>query len=665
MKTIKHIILAVLVIITAMSFVSCQKESYNGQEQVTVLDPNHTEDLFRLAVENGYSLYSYSEKGSYHHFIFHDVTVINSIKDKYPEGISQLDIPKAIVKNIEMGAYSCTVEFNSGKKSQIHQYGELLLTLAENIDTILFRNHQAVIPFKILATNGEKLTMSKASLDGCDIKLESINETDARLIIQPDNAKGNAKITFTNGLASARCNIVFDTYKIHIGDIPTSFGDGEEFEFEGKIHTQLGIDDLAVESDPWIQAEIVKKEDNEGNETLAVKANLTRNETNKDRKGKISVIHKQGMIDPFVIELNQPYALFNREGMVPFTDKAFKETILEIADTNGDFDISPEEALEVKELNISGKGIHDLTGLNYFKNVWKLDAQDNDIVDGTIIKELPLLYWLDLKGNKNLRTFDVTGCTFFFEHCEFEVTDDLIYYTTRQQVFVTNASDPMCEYSKHVRDDRQSTNWSRQDEIITVKKHTKGSGYPIIFSSFSLIDVDINDGSYERFMMDKINFMLQNKGDKEFFDEWGDYLDIYIVLHIESNRNRNDYDEECWEKGIDGMLEYLEIQFCEKFYPFFAQHPEQKYQMCCLFQEMNPLTLKNEAQSWWYDSLRQKIGVLSQETTYHTKFGEDETFCYGDARSITNKMFYTQNGWVVIAECDKEKIIEIITDPNY
>ncbi len=663
MKTIKHIILAVLVLFTAMSFVSCQKESYNGQEQVTVLDPNHTEDLFRLAVENGYSLYSYSEKDSYHHFIFHDVKVIESVKDKYPEGISQLDIPKAIVKNIEMGAYSCTVEFNSGKKSQIHQYGELLLSLAENIDTILFRNHQAVIPFKILATNGEKLSMSKASLDGCKIKLESINETDARLIIQPDNAKGSAKITFTNGLASARCNIAFDTYKIHVRDIPSSFGDGEEFEFEGKIQTQLSIDDLAVESEPWIKTEIITKKDSEGKEILSLRVILARNETHKDRNGKVSVKHKGSLMEPFEFTLTQPYAFYNREGMVPFTDRAFKETMLETADINGDFDISPEEALAVKELNISGKGIKDLTGLGYFKNVWKFDGQDNDIVDGTIIKELPLLYWLDLKGNKNLKTFDVTGCTFFFEHCEFEVTDDLVYYTTRQQVFVTNASDPMCEHSKHVRDDRQSTDWSRQDEIITVKKHTKGSGYPIIFSSFSLIDVDINDGSYERFMMDKINFMLQNKGDKEFFDKWGDYLDIYIVLHIEPNRNRNDYDEECWEKGFDGMLGYLEIQFYEKFNPIFAKHPEQKYQMCCMFQEMNPFTIKNEAQHWTNYG-RHTVGTLGTNTAYHAKHGEDET-CYRDANSITNESFFTQNGWVVIAESDKEKIIEIITDPNY
>ena len=92
-------------------------------------------------------------------------------------------------------------------------------------------------------------------------------------------------------------------------------------------------------------------------------------------------------------------------------------------------------------------------------------TKEEIVLHATVLKELHQLYWLDLKGNKNLKTFDVTGCTQYFEHCEFEVTKDLVYYTFRQQVGVTNYSDPGCQHSKHIIDNRQTTDWSNQDEI--------------------------------------------------------------------------------------------------------------------------------------------------------------------------------------------------------
>ena len=80
-----------------------------------------------------------------------------------------------------------------------------------------------------------------------------------------------------------------------------------------------------------------------------------------------------------------------------------------MADKDGDDDISSEEAEAVEIINIKAKGVKDLTGLDWFKNTWKLDAGDNDIEDAMIVSELHYLHWLNLKGNKNLKCFDVRG----------------------------------------------------------------------------------------------------------------------------------------------------------------------------------------------------------------------------------------------------------------
>ncbi len=269
---------------------------------------------------------------------------------------------------------------------------------------------------------------------------------------------------------------------------------------------------------------------------------LSDNHTGKDRSTTVTLKEKSDKFKAKVITITQEQDEINPDpNSVAFADWNFKNAMLALADLNGDKEITEEEALTVTEINIADKGVNNLTGLEAFKNVWKFDAQNNDITDATVLKELHQLYWLDLKGNKNLKTFDVTGCTQYFEHCEFEVTADLVYYTFRQQVGVTNYSDPGCQHSKHVIDNRQTTDWSNQDEIVLMKKHTAGKGYPVVFTGISYIDADMNDGSFERQMRKAMELMLANY---PYMDEYGKYLDIYCVKHKTANRNQWDLTNE-------------------------------------------------------------------------------------------------------------------------
>lgn len=299
------------------------------------------------------------------------------------------------------------------------------------------------------------------------------------------------------------------------------------------------------------------------------------------------------------------------DDFVRFNDWAFMKAMLEIADTNRDGDIDTAEALAVTEINVAGKGIRDITGIGAFKNAWKFDAQDNDIIDGSEIAQMPSLYWLDLKGNKNLSTFDVTGCTLYFQHCEFEITDNLVYYTTRQQVQVTNASDRMCEHSRHVLDPRQTTDWSDQDETVLIKRHTEGKGYPIILTGISYIDIDMQDGSFMRMMNDMVDIISQYDA---VIKDYAKYIDFYAVKHKAVDRNQ--YFIEMDETNLDNpKMEQVfskvkkdQVELFEKIYTEFFPDVDSKNEMFPIFVEVNPSasSMLPMREDWGINVLTQK-----------------------------------------------------------
>ena len=273
----------------------------------------------------------------------------------------------------------------------------------------------------------------------------------------------------------------------------------------------------------------------------------TENRTGEDREALVSINDSKNHFGNVTVKAVQTtLGPEPKPGCVEFAEWPFKKACLEVADTDNDGEVSLDEAKAMKELNISNKGIKNLKGLEAFENVWKIDAQNNDIEDATVLKELHQLYWLDLQGNKNLKTFDLTGCTIYFEHCKYEITDELKYYVLEKQVGVSGGgdyctnSDPWCNYSKHIRDERQTTDWSHQYNLIKVKEHTKTwtkngveQKYALCLYGRGFIDTDINDGSYERMMKDFISSMKENT--EELYGKW-EYFDIYYMEFIETNR---------------------------------------------------------------------------------------------------------------------------------
>lgn len=285
------------------------------------------------------------------------------------------------------------------------------------------------------------------------------------------------------------------------------------------------------------------------------------NRTEALRNGQISIFESKRVFSPIVVKITQESlpAIPPRENCIVFNDMNFKNAMKALCDADHDGEVSFDEALSIKEVVATGAGIKDLKGLEYFKNAWKVDLQNNDIVDATVLKELPLLYWLDLKGNKNLKTFDVTGCTQYFEHCEFEITDELVYYTYRQQAGVTVYSDPNCKHSRHIPDNRETLDWTHHKNLRKVQTHTKcitqeefpwirtgeyyenenhtqeGSVPVIVFTGQGYLDVDFNDGTWERMMNKLISEFWRINTE---FTQYKDYFDVYLLEYLVSDRNK-------------------------------------------------------------------------------------------------------------------------------
>ena len=288
-------------------------------------------------------------------------------------------------------------------------------------------------------------------------------------------------------------------------------------------------------------------------------ATVAANPTGMERNAELVLSHREGLLADVRIPVRQDWTITTPEGdFVRFTDKAFKAACLGAADSDGDGQVSFTEAESVIGLYLRGRGITDLTGLEMFRNLEYFEAQDNDIRNADVLKELHALHWLDLKGNPDLESFDITGCTVFFERCWFDATDKLRWkYYLRQ----TNVSYDCDMYSTHadvIYDERVSSDWSFQDELVTLQKHTKGDGRKAIcLSGIGYLDVDHKDGSFERILRYALDVYLEC---------WPtiaariDEFDIYMMRHVTRTREEFVYgtDEETFysEVGVEGRKRY-------------------------------------------------------------------------------------------------------------
>ena len=167
-------------------------------------------------------------------------------------------------------------------------------------------------------------------------------------------------------------------------------------------------------------------------------------------------------------------------------------------------------------------------------------------------------------GNKHLKTFDTRGCTIYFDHCEFDVNDDLLFYCWRRQVNVNGMHedgtfiDYNNEHAKHVKDGRETTDWSRHTRLVQLNQHTKGEGkFKVNFTGLGYIDIDLEDGSFDRIMREGYNAILEKC---PRFASHLDELDVYYMEYLSPHHEMYVYEFKDFGEGHatfdDAMAEH-------------------------------------------------------------------------------------------------------------
>lgn len=556
MKKIIITFLAALALLAAAASVSsCRKNSPEDiRETPTQTNPeenktNPYEDIEQLviAASRACELTRYEKTSS--GYVLYLAKPYTHTDGKTYESIS---VARDAVKGVTDEGDRCTLLFKSARKAVFNYHNALSLSLDPVTGIQAYRGEEVTVPFTLVESGRGKVSVT-ARAEGygsvrCSFDKETGEGTVGITLADMERSYAAAILTVSDGTNAKEYRIEAEAFyfEFEAEDITLGAEEGAAAPITCTVDTNLP---------EW---EIVAQEEKEDGflafEGLTVKA-LSENRTGDIRTTTVSLCERSGKFPAKSVTVTQePSVPESKPDCVPFKDWNFKEAMLPIADTDLDGEVSLEEALAVGEIVVDGKGIRDLAGLECFSNAWKFEARDNDIVDATVLKELPKLYSLDLRGNKNLRTFDITGCSVYFEHCEFELTDQLEYYLFRQQYGITHSiadadyasSDPKCEHSWHLLDERKSTDWSRHKTWHKVQEHTKGTGISIVFSGVGFIDKDLADGSYERLMKKTMELFWENK---PYFNEYKDYFDIYWLEYIQEDRNANALTYETYNEG--------------------------------------------------------------------------------------------------------------------
>jgi len=92
-------------------------------------------------------------------------------------------------------------------------------------------------------------------------------------------------------------------------------------------------------------------------------------------------------------------------------------------------------------------------------------------------------------------------------------------------------SDPENKHAVCVKDERRTSDYSKQHVLVPLSTHTKGNGkYKLCFTGMGYIDEDIKDGTFQRIMLEGIQVLFDCHPEMRRVK---DYFDVYYLYHIE------------------------------------------------------------------------------------------------------------------------------------
>lgn len=236
---------------------------------------------------------------------------------------------------------------------------------------------------------------------------------------------------------------------------------------------------------------------------------LQDNRTGKEREAAILVNDSGNHFDGLSVKALQPtLGPTPVPGCVVFAEWPMKNACVAVADTNNDGEVSFEEAMNTKKLDISNKGIVDVKGLEEFRRLEELNCSGNKI--SKLIMDDPasfaFLRTIDARNNNNNLTINYSGCW---------IGDKLTLLHDDNVSF---------EY-----DQKEYTSTNRNlAGVELLQRHTKGRGIIIRFYSNEFYDIDFESGAVASIINKKIEDIFSI----EPFKSLKNYFDILFIKTV-------------------------------------------------------------------------------------------------------------------------------------
>lgn len=236
---------------------------------------------------------------------------------------------------------------------------------------------------------------------------------------------------------------------------------------------------------------------------------LQDNRTGKERETAILINDPGNHFDGLSVKALQPtLGPTPVPGCVVFAEWPMKNACVAVADADGDGEVSFEEAMNTKKLDISNKGIVDVKGLEEFRRLEELNCSGNKI--SKLIMDDPasfaFLRTIDARNNNNNLTINYSGCW---------IGDKLTLLHDDNISFEYNQK----EYT--------STNRNLAG-VELLQRHTQGRGIIIYFYSNEFYDIDFESGA----VASVINKMVEDIFSIEPFKSLKDYFDILFIKTV-------------------------------------------------------------------------------------------------------------------------------------
>lgn len=566
MKKTIYYILAVITLLTAMSTIaSCTKETAPPEEKTEEktdipekqeLQAPNEELILISAAEKAELLYFEKDGAGYVFHLAEEITVeepafqgdVISIENKYVYKVGD--------------QYDKTmILFNDGVFVSFNKASDIRLSLKPKTLLYGYPGRKTQLDFTF-AKGSYKLDAAVTSVPGCNATVTIDNETlsgTVTMTITERMGKNSYQtvLTITDGTESKEFIINLEAYYLYARgtDLVLFTEEGGQKELARVLDTNIpfGLMNLTFSDPSWIDVREI---------SMNQWAFVAGADGSANRHCDITVGVEGDAVTPVTLRAIQKdrndYASYH------VNDTAFLNALTEKADADGDGLVSLEEASALTELDIRDSGIKSIAGIECLKGLKRLYASGNDIEDAGMLRELPLLYWLDLAGNEHIRTVDVSGCSWYFEYFDAEpvASLDLVCYAGQNVLtrgyydivdnleewdFQNKSGDltdrngnrsrqwMIRDHSRLVPDNRKSDIDAPYTVCRMLRKHTRGTGnLPVFITIRTVLQQDVDDGSVDRYL-DNMYRNIFNRVDFQYERNY-ELFDFVAVYEVQKDR---------------------------------------------------------------------------------------------------------------------------------